>query len=276
MSRPRSSATDFAHHSVRGPRERRPLRPTRTAPPSSRSGRKTIPTDKFLDDLQSPEYYAELYPDVLPLTRKLYLQLRTQEASGMPGPNLPWTETRLDSEDNHARSGGIEGTRGLDKANDELRQSGAGGYHADVGDLDVQTMPCDRSSSTSPGSSPAPDCDCEDEDMDVESGRARGARVGSFLDMDDENEDEDSAETTDHTDFRRWDGERGEYEGAPRAPDQGPRCVMDIVERGEWAGRRALPSGKGMMPSPGAGRGDTGEYCEQWDIEVFGKKVPGY
>ena len=144
MSRPLSSATDFAHHSVRGPRERRRLRPTRTAPPSSRSGRKTIPTDKFLDVLQSPAYYAELYPDILPLTRKLYLQLRTQEASGMPGPNHPWTETRLDSEDNHARSSG------LDKANDELRQSGGGGYRVDVGDLDVQTMPCDRSSSYNP------------------------------------------------------------------------------------------------------------------------------
>ena len=58
---------------VRGPREPLP-RLASTAPPEG-GFRREIPPEKFHDVLLDPEGYSEKYPEILPLTRRLYRQV---------------------------------------------------------------------------------------------------------------------------------------------------------------------------------------------------------
>ncbi len=44
-----------------------------------------IPLEKIHDVLLNPEAYAEMYPEIFPLTRKVHRQLRALGASGLPG-----------------------------------------------------------------------------------------------------------------------------------------------------------------------------------------------
>ena len=46
-----------------------------------------IPIDKIADVLRNPGHYSELYPETLPLTRRLYQQLGTQEPT-KPAPAI--------------------------------------------------------------------------------------------------------------------------------------------------------------------------------------------
>ncbi|KAI0693704.1 hypothetical protein C8T65DRAFT_63388 [Cerioporus squamosus] len=78
---------------VRGPREP-PPRPPRTAPPDSGCKKnRAIPPEKIHDVLLNPEAYAEMYPEIFPLTRKVYRQLRALGASHVLGG---WVEGTAD------------------------------------------------------------------------------------------------------------------------------------------------------------------------------------
>ena len=65
---------------VRGPREPLP-RLASTAPPAG-GFRRAIPLEKFHDVLLDPEGYSEKYPEILPLTRRLYRQVGALRTSG--------------------------------------------------------------------------------------------------------------------------------------------------------------------------------------------------
>ena len=65
---------------VRGPREPLP-RLASTAPPAG-GFRRAIPLEKFHDVLLDPEGYSEKYPEILPLTRRLYKQVGALQTSG--------------------------------------------------------------------------------------------------------------------------------------------------------------------------------------------------
>ncbi|KAI0753231.1 hypothetical protein C8Q80DRAFT_1267648 [Daedaleopsis nitida] len=74
---------------MHGPRDPPIPYPSRTAPPCdtaahAREHKRAIPVDDFQDLLKYPGYYAELYPDILPLTRHLHRQALEQIDRGAP------------------------------------------------------------------------------------------------------------------------------------------------------------------------------------------------
>ncbi|RPD54283.1 hypothetical protein L226DRAFT_539995 [Lentinus tigrinus ALCF2SS1-7] len=73
-----------ARQVVRGPRDPPPRLASTALPDGGLRCRKKrgIPMEKFHDVLLDPEAYAEMYPDVLPLTRRIHRQLRALRASG--------------------------------------------------------------------------------------------------------------------------------------------------------------------------------------------------
>ncbi|KAI0767214.1 hypothetical protein C8Q74DRAFT_1278860 [Fomes fomentarius] len=244
MSRPVTCGpSDLVRQTVRGPREP-PLPPrTKSSLNSREVARQQIPVDKFLDVLQNREYYAELYPDVLPLTRRLFAQLRAQ-AGNKRGPNVQWAEPSL-----------VPGADVMMMADGRKRPHGdsEAGQRAvqDMRELDVQTM---RDDNLSPASAASDDSDewlnCDDESLDFEDERDNDngdgdgkeaedqyqgsqRRIGSFLSMD----DEELAETRTSEKPSEGDasGSGSRCTGSAPQVDRQPSNSLDMAERGEWA-----------------------------------------
>lgn len=284
MSRPVTCGpADLIRQTVRGPREP-PLPPrTKSSNNSRETARQQIPVDKFLDVLQNREYYAELYPDVLPLTRRLFAQLRAQ-AGNSRGPNVQWAEPSL-----------VPGADIMMLAEGRKRPQGdsEAGLERTVRDtreLDVQTM---RHHNLSPGSASASaasdDSDewlnCDDESLDFEDARDDGdddgkdaedqhqgsrRRIGSFLNMDDEELAE--TRTSEQPPEGHANGSGSRCTGSAPQVDRQPSNSLDMAERGEWAQPGGPLLSVSWMVEPNLGQ-KHGAYQERWDLETFGRKV---